>query len=185
VSDGDVVARSLQDPLAFEELVTSLGPRVHAYLARRVPHHADDLLSEVWLEAFGSRGQYDEGRGEVAGWLFGVARHVLMRHLRRVERSRGAAPDDATQHEDWDAVDRRLDASGLAPVLRAALAALSAEEREVLLLVAWEQLSPTEAAAVLGIPAGTARSRLHRARARITDAWNTTAVTTARGEHHS
>ncbi|MFF6971859.1 MULTISPECIES: RNA polymerase sigma factor [Streptomyces] len=53
------------------------------------------------------------------------------------------------------------------PKLRRALAGLPAEERELLLLVSWEELTPTEAAAVVGIPAGTARSRLHRARGRL------------------
>jgi RNA polymerase sigma-70 factor (ECF subfamily) len=48
-----------------------------------------------------------------------------------------------------------------------ALRALPAAEREVLLLVAWEQLTPAEAAAVLGVPQGTVRSRLHRARAAL------------------
>lgn len=64
-------------------------------------------------------------------------------------------------------MDQRLDAAALAPELRRALADLPAEERELLLLVSWEELTPTEAAAVVGIPAGTARSRLHRARGRL------------------
>ena len=51
--------------------------------------------------------------------------------------------------------------------LRAALADLPEGDREMLLLIAWEQLTPTEAAAVVGIGAGTARTRLHRARARM------------------
>ncbi|MFB7740371.1 RNA polymerase sigma factor [Streptomyces sp. NPDC056112] len=55
----------------------------------------------------------------------------------------------------------------MAPALRKALADLPAEERELMLLVAWEQLTPTEAAAAVGIPADTARSRLHRARGRL------------------
>jgi len=182
VSDGEVVARSVEDPRVFEELVTSLGPRLHAYLARRAPQYADDLLSEVWLEAFRSRQQYDAGRGEVAAWLFGVARHVLIGHLRRAGRGSGASPAERVHVEDWDGVDQRLDAVGLAPALRHALAALPVAEREVLLLVAWEQLSPTEAAAVLGIPAGTARSRLHRARNRITDAWSPSPTATRGGQ---
>ncbi|WP_308072182.1 sigma factor-like helix-turn-helix DNA-binding protein [Streptomyces bambusae] len=54
-------------------------------------------------------------------------------------------------------------------------------ERELLPLVAWEQLSPTEAAAVVGIPAGTARSRLHRARARLRTALGPHDATTETG----
>jgi RNA polymerase sigma-70 factor (ECF subfamily) len=65
------------------------------------------------------------------------------------------------------AVDARLDAAALAPQLRQALKDLPDVERELLLLVAWENLTPTEAAQALGIPAGTARSRLHRARQRM------------------
>lgn len=67
---------------------------------------------------------------------------------------------------DWDAVDARLDASGQREGLRSALDALSPAEREVLLLVAWEHLTVSEAAEALDITAVAARSRLHRARAR-------------------
>ena len=184
MSDADLFARSLTDPHAFEDLVTSLGPRVHGYLARRAPQHADDLLSEVWLAAFQGRHRYDAARAEVAAWVFGIARNVLLAHLRHRRRVGTGGTLAESQVDDWEAVDRRLDAAGHAPALRRALAALPPEEREVLLLVAWEQLTPSEAAAALGIPAGTARSRLHRARTRITDAWSTSPAlsTTDRGE---
>ena len=69
--------------------------------------------------------------------------------------------------DETAAIDARLDAAALGGQLRTALRELPAVERELLLLVAWENLSPTEAAQVLGIPAGTARSRLHRARQRM------------------
>ena len=68
---------------------------------------------------------------------------------------------------DWAAVDARLDAAAVRPALQEALASLPPVERELLLLVGWEQLTPSEAAEVVGIPAGTARSRLHRARERM------------------
>lgn len=74
---------------------------------------------------------------------------------------------------DWDAVDERLDAGALEHELRTALSALTDGERELLLLVAWEGLSPAEAASVLGLTAGAARSRLHRARARAQAALDT------------
>lgn len=149
------------------------GGRVHAYLARRSPGSADDLLSEVWLAAFEGRHRYDPALGSVVGWLFGIARNVLLAH-QRAERRRASRPvvelDD--HGDEWGAVDARLDAAGIASELRTALARLPAEERDVLLLVAWEQLAPTEAATVLGIPPGTARSRLHRARTRISASWS-------------
>jgi RNA polymerase sigma-70 factor (ECF subfamily) len=61
----------------------------------------------------------------------------------------------------------RLDSAPRARALLAAIRALPPDERDVLLLVAWEQLTPTQAAAALGVPPGTARSRLHRARAAL------------------
>ncbi|MGI8879302.1 MAG: sigma factor-like helix-turn-helix DNA-binding protein [Jatrophihabitans sp.] len=67
---------------------------------------------------------------------------------------------------DWDAVDARLDAEAQRGRLRAALSVLSRGERDLLLLVAWEGLTPTAAAAALGISKVAARSRLHRARRR-------------------
>jgi DNA-directed RNA polymerase specialized sigma24 family protein len=61
-------------------------------------------------------------------------------------------------------VDSRLDAAARLPGLRRALAQLGPSDRDVLLLVTWEGLTPTEAAVALGIPPGTARSRLYRSR---------------------
>ena len=165
-NDEDLIAASRRDPAAFEPLVERHGAAVHAYLARRTSvADADDLLADVWLAAFASRTSFDPGLGPFRGWLFGVARHVLLAHVRRVRRN-GRATDlgPAVGDETWEATDARLDAAATAPALRAALAALPTVERDLLLLVAWEQLTPAEAARALDIPAGTARSRLHRAR---------------------
>jgi RNA polymerase sigma-70 factor (ECF subfamily) len=67
--------------------------------------------------------------------------------------------------DPWPDADSRIDAATQRDALGHALAMLSEDDREVLLLVTWEQLSPAEAAVALAIPPGTARSRLHRARA--------------------
>lgn len=69
--------------------------------------------------------------------------------------------------DPWDNIVDRLDSAARTHLLAAAVGKLPAAEREVLLLVAWEQLTPAEAAAALGVPPGTARSRLHRARATL------------------
>lgn len=176
--EGDLLARSARDPAAFEPLVARHSVALHGYLLRRAPAAADDLLSEVWLQAYASRRTFDSSRGTIRTWLFGVARNVLAAHWRRTvpERpeaepellGRGTGGTDGTDGTDpWHAVDQRLDAAATAPLVRRTLAGLPHVERELILLVAWEQLTPTEAAAVLGIPPGTARSRLHRARNRL------------------
>lgn len=143
---------------------------IHGYLARRAgPEAADDLLSEVWLRAFAARSKYDARHADARPWLYGIARNVLREHWRAHGgqadlRDRAAAPEDV---DPWDGVDDRLDSAREAQQAIAAVRALPAAEREVLLLTAWEHLTPAEAAQVLDIPPGTARSRLHRARAAV------------------
>lgn len=166
-TDGGLLARSAREPEAFELLVGSMSGALHAYLARRAPAAADDLLADVWLQAFSSRKSFDPDRGTARSWLFGVARNILAAHWRRVEREQRLPSVEERSSDPWHAVDQRLDAAAVGPLLRQTMADLPQVERELLLLVAWEQLSPTEAAAVVGIPPGTARSRLHRARARL------------------
>lgn len=165
--DEELLVLSQRAASAFESLVTRLGPAVHAYLARRAPHVADELLSDVWLAAFSSRSSFDPTRGSARGWLLGIARHTLLAHYRRhaARHPRVRLVEETAM--DWAAVDDRLDAVAAGPALKDALAELPPVERELLLLIAWEQLTPTEAAGVVGIPSGTARSRLHRARERM------------------
>lgn len=152
----------------FGVVLWSHASDVHAYLARRCPSVADDLLSEVFVSAFVGREGFDPRRGTLRAWMFGIARNTLANHF-RAERSRGAPLHDMSRDawDEWTGVDARLDAAQTMRAVRRSLATMPAEEREVLLLVAWEDLSPTEAAQVLSIPAGTARSRLHRARRRL------------------
>ena len=154
--------------------------RVHPSLL--APRAGRSLLSEPagWPSAGGrpARGgvgsgfpihdRYDD-RLPAPAWLYGIARNVLLGHL----RSQHSIPAGDTgrrnlgEPDPWDAVDDRLDARRTVSGLTEALAALSDEDREVLLLVAWEQLTPAEVAVVLDIPPGTARSRLHRARTQL------------------
>jgi RNA polymerase sigma factor (sigma-70 family) len=161
-TDRQVVDRSeAGDSAAFVELFWRRGPAVHAYLARRAGRQeADDLLSEVWLRAF-------KGRAGLRGpdalpWLYGIARNILLAHWR--QSMRPPAPVEMPDPLDpWPDTDSRVDAVAQRESIRRVLAMLPEDEREVLLLVVWEQLTPAEVALVLGLPQGTARSRLHRA----------------------
>jgi RNA polymerase sigma-70 factor, ECF subfamily len=161
-TDGTLIERSCRGrPDAFVEVVRRHEAAVHGFLV------AADLLGEVWLRAFAGRGGYDPARRDARPWLYGIARNVLRAHWRARPAADGrlTAPEPAC--DPWDAVVDRLDAATRAGTLAGALRALPSAERAVLLLVAWEQLTPAQAAAVLGVPPGTARSRLHRARAAL------------------
>jgi RNA polymerase sigma-70 factor, ECF subfamily len=166
-TDDQVLARSARDRSQFTQLVPTHSLALRAYLIRRAGAAADDLLAEVWLQAYSGRHSYDPSRGTARAWLIGIARHVLLGHYRHRGRAAARTMWAAERHDPWDEVDRRLDAAALAPAMRQALAALPAVERELLLLVAWEQLTPSEAATVLGISPAAARTRLHRARTRL------------------
>jgi RNA polymerase sigma-70 factor (ECF subfamily) len=125
---------------------------------------AEDLVSEVFAAALGARKRvFPHESGSALPWLYGIATNAVRVHLRRL-RTPGSALRDAAM--DWDAVDARLDAEAMRVRLRAVLTALSAKERDVLLLVAWEGLTVTEAADALGMTKVAARTRLHRARQR-------------------
>ncbi len=163
-SDAAIVRRSTDvDAKAFGELFWRHNGAVHGYLARRAGRDdADDLVAEVWLRAFRDRANFDLQYLDARPWLYGIARNVLHSHWRQVTKSPPPIPSAVS--DPWPDVDEHLDEVGRRASLAAALAALSDEEREALLLVAWERLSSASIALVLDVPASTIRNRLHRAR---------------------
>jgi RNA polymerase sigma factor (sigma-70 family) len=147
---------------AFEELFDLHFDTVYSYLARRVgPELGRDLASETFTRAFAARKRYDAALGEVRPWLFGIANNLLRRHYRDEERRLRAFAGLDVRHAD-DVPDE--------PRLAGALATLSREERDVLLLFAWAGLQYAEIAVALAVPIGTVRSRLHRAREHVRSA---------------
>jgi RNA polymerase sigma factor (sigma-70 family) len=169
-SDAVVIERSLRRPERFAAVFDRHYAAIHGYVARRLGAAlADDVASETFLVAFDRRHRYDLGQPDAKPWLYGIASNLVARHrraeVRRYRMTARAAVEDAVDGHG-ESTDGRLDAQALRSRLAAALADLNRRDREVLLLVAWAQLSLEETARALGIPAGTARSRLHRARTR-------------------
>jgi RNA polymerase sigma factor (sigma-70 family) len=150
----------------FESLVQENSRAILGYALRRTEHPEDaaDVLSEVLLIAW--RRLDDVPRGpEARLWLFGVARRLIANEnrsaatrLRLGERLRQQVSQ--VIRDDSALIDERQS-------VRAALGRLREEDREILLLVTWEDLKVTDAAKVIGISAPGARSRLHRARRRL------------------
>lgn len=162
-TDADLPRASRRDSDAFGVLYERHAGPVAAFLARRVGGPAaEDLLAEVFAAGFAARRRVvAHESGSALPWLYGIAHNVLRTHLRR-RIDTGAF--ERHQTVDWDAVDDRLDAGARRAELRSALSSLSPSERDLLLLVAWEGLSPSEAGRALGLTPTAARSRLHRAR---------------------
>ena len=163
-SDAAVVADSLGRPEAFEAIFDRHFDAVRRYLARRAgSSRADDLASATFVVAFERRHGFREATGSARPWLFGIATNLLRNELRSEQRALRALARVAYEpgHGDTDAA--MLESTDL-PAL---LGALDADQRDVLLLYAWEGLSYREIAVALGVPVGTIRSRLARARARL------------------
>ncbi len=164
-SDSELLAGLPRQPELMGVLYERHARGVFRYLARRAgPEAAEDLVSEVFVAALSASSRVvAHDSGSALPWLYGIGLNVLRRHFREVRPSQGVARDLGM---DWDAVDERLDARAEHGRLRVVLGGLSDSDRELLLLVAWEGLTPAEAATALGISPVAARSRLHRARTR-------------------
>ena len=159
------------DPAAFEAVYEAYRARLFSFLVRlsRRRDVAEDLLEETWLRLVG-RVATLEDEARLGPWLFAVARNLYFswRRSRAVDEARTSELDPS-----WPAPQRGdspFEAAAKAELERrveAALARLSVSDREVLLLVGVEGMTPSEVAAVCGLPAATLRARLHRARERL------------------
>ena len=170
-SDATLIEKSREEPEWFAAIFDRYFAPIHRYAASRLGHGAaDDVAAETFLAAFNQRGRYDLSRPSAKAWLYGIATNLISKHWRREVRryramERAAVDEPADSHADR--VAERVSAQGLAPQLTAGLAALSAGDRDVLLLVAYGQLGYDEVADALGIPSGTVGSRLNRARQQL------------------
>jgi RNA polymerase sigma factor (sigma-70 family) len=170
VTDADLLDQAKRTPERFAAIFDRHYQDIYGYVAKRLgPDLAEDVASETFLIAFDRRHSFDPSRGEVRPWLYGIASNLAARHVRAETRryralAKAGGRDAAEQPSDTDAVAGRLDAAAVRGRLAEALRRLPEPVRAVLLLVAWAGLNQQEAAVALGIPAGTARSRLHRAR---------------------
>lgn len=149
----------------FCRLCEAHAAAVTAYALRRVSHQdAADVVAETFLIAWRRLDEIDEERSALP-WLYAVARRVLLSQQRATGRQQAIAKRLAAEdrsevpHHDGPPTGPRH--------LLEALAELTENDREVLMLAAWEELSSSEAARVLDCSATAFRIRLHRARRRL------------------
>ena len=170
-SDAQVMAASLGEPRRFAAVYDRHAGVVFRFLVRRVGRDAaDELLGETFRVAFERRATFDCTRESARPWLYGIATNLLAKHRRTEARRLRAMERLALAHGDdgmADAVADALDAQQTVGLVLDAIAGLPDGERDALLLFVWEELDYEDIAAALGIPVGTVRSRLHRARARL------------------
>jgi RNA polymerase sigma factor (sigma-70 family) len=161
----------------FEALFRAHARSLLAYALRRVERREDaaDIVSDTMLAAWRRLDDVPAG-DDARPWLFGVARNVLANARRAGERS-GRLGAKLREQLDALSLDDHAGDVETAVVVRSALERLSEDDRELLRLVSWEGLTPTQVAVALSVPGETVRRRLHRARSRMRDAlreigWN-------------
>jgi RNA polymerase sigma factor (sigma-70 family) len=160
------------DVLTFAEVHVRHVDRVYRHCYARLGNHpdAEEAANQVFLEAWRKRDRLDVGEGGIVPWLLAVAGNVTRNHLRGRRRAVALVHRlhlPRAGHDHGADVDARLDADRHADALRGALRRLRPLSQDVVALCAIEDLSYREAAEVLGIPVGTVRSRLNRAKSAL------------------
>jgi RNA polymerase sigma-70 factor, ECF subfamily len=189
LDDAAVIRLSWHEPERFDVLFRRHAPHIQRYVVRRLGQDAaDDIVAETFLLAFRQRNSYDEVRVDARPWLYGIATNLIGRHRRaeiRLYRALARTGADPVVEAFTDRVDDRVSAGTASRQLAAALARLSVELRDTLLLVAWGDLSYEEAATALGVPIGTVRSRMNRARSKLRRTLDGTSPATSGEESQS
>jgi len=171
-SDAAVIAASWATPACFGTIFDRHATVLHRYLVRRLgPHDADGMVADVFRIAFEKRASYDLGRASARPWLYGIATNLLVKHrrseARRIRATARLVARQAPPADEAELVSDAVDAAGEWQRVAVALTQLPPPERDVLLLHVWEGLPYEDVAEAVGIPVGTVRSRLNRARRRL------------------
>jgi RNA polymerase sigma-70 factor, ECF subfamily len=169
VDDAELLDRARRgDEAAFAQLFARHQRSIYRYAAHMCGRDAaDDVVQETFLVVLRGMNAYDPERSPVAGYLFGIARHLVMK---RTARTRAALADSLDEqpvdlcHDRESVLDELTRREAIAAV-RGAVQSLPPVYREVIVLCELEGIDYATAAAVMQCPIGTIRSRLHRARA--------------------
>lgn len=162
------------DGPAFASLFDRHRDRVfgHALRLVRQPHDAEDVTAVVFLEAWRKRESVRLVDGSIIGWLLVTTNFAVRNHTRGLRRYRSAIakiPIPAPQEDHAPAVEDTLDGAGRDRKVREAFTKLSKRDQDVITLCVLEELTTAQAADALGVPEGTVKSRLSRARKRLTE----------------
>lgn len=131
---------------------------------------AEEVVSLTFLEAWRKRDRIEPGGGSLRPWLLGIAVNVsrnMARASRRHQAAMSRLPPPPLVPDFAEALAGRLDDTAQLREAGKALAALGRAERELIVLCVWSELDYAAAAKVLGVPVGTVRSRLSRARRKL------------------
>lgn len=170
-TDAQIIEASWSDSEQFRLIFERHYNAIYGYVVRRGGVEVGaDVASETFVVAFVQRKRFDTAYESAKPWLYGIASNLLRNQLRRnANRRKKTSPVSNDTGEFADTVAWRADAERLVHEsgLAEAIEALRLDEREILFLYAFGDLTYTEIAQTLDIPVGTVRSRLSRLRKRL------------------
>jgi RNA polymerase sigma-70 factor (ECF subfamily) len=160
------------DPVSFGRLFDAHRDRVFGQALRlmRSAHDAEDVTALVFLEAWRKRDAVRVIDGSIVGWLLVTTNYVarnFVRSLRRYREAMARIPAPSATGDHADEVGARIDRVAGDRRVRDAFSRLSKNDQDVITLCVLDELTTGQAASVLGVPAGTVKSRLSRAKTRL------------------
>jgi RNA polymerase sigma-70 factor (ECF subfamily) len=170
------------DAAAWEEIVRTYNRRIYniCYRFAGSGDHAEDLTQEVFIKMYRTLSSYAPSKGAFVTWVTTITRNLLVDHFRKTKQDRVTDSLDgaASDHEDGQPLSEQIQDQSAPPdahvssrevgeVVHAALARLSPELREAVILRDLQDLDYREIATVLKVPEGTVKSRINRGRAEL------------------
>ncbi|KQO20807.1 RNA polymerase subunit sigma [Acidovorax sp. Leaf76] len=155
----------------FRTLVQAHGVRLHRFIIKNIGNSTDaeDLAQQAFMEAVRSYETF-KGQSELSTWLYGIAMNLVRNHLSRAPHRRYEFTDESELSEmasEHLTPAQAVEQAQHLRFLEEAMAELPESMRDILLMVAVDELSYEDAAALLTVPVGTVRSRLSRARSAL------------------
>jgi RNA polymerase sigma-70 factor (ECF subfamily) len=187
VEDVQVVAMLVRrciagDAAAWEEIVETYNRRIYniCYRFAGSGGDAEDLTQEVFIKMYRTLPSYDSSKGAFVTWVATITRNLLVDHFRKTKQERMTDSIDTAPSEHEDALplgeqiqdqsappDAQVRSREVSETVHAALAKLSPELREAVILRDLQDMDYREIATVLRVPEGTVKSRINRGRAEL------------------
>jgi RNA polymerase sigma-70 factor, ECF subfamily len=158
-----------RDQSAFESLFRFFAPRIKSYCLKLGADDsaAEEITQEAMVSIWRNAGQFDPSRAAPSTWVFTIARNLVIDRFRKSRRPQFDFNDPALVPDDQLPPDRLIEQTELQENIRKIMGALSSNERDVLMLSFFENLSHFEISRRLSLPVGTVKSRIRLAFGKI------------------